>query len=59
MTPFVVKTTTQFAPLGPYDPTSAAFAADLAEVRALGAASGSTRTADQTRWPTSFPRTAR
>ena len=48
MTPFVVRTTTQFAPPGPYDPASAAFAADLAEVRALGATTGSTRTADQT-----------
>lgn len=48
MTPFVVRTTSQFAPPGPYSPTSPEFAADLAEVTALGAAVGSTRTADQT-----------
>jgi membrane-associated phospholipid phosphatase len=46
--PFVVRSTTQFAPPGPNAVTSAAFMADLAEVKALGAATGSTRTADQT-----------
>lgn len=48
LAPFVLRTTTQFAPPGPNAVTSAAFAADLAEVKALGAATGSTRTADQT-----------
>lgn len=46
--PFVLTSTTQFAPPGPYAPDSAAFATDLAEVTTLGAATGSTRTADQT-----------
>ena len=48
LTPFVLRTTTQFVPPGPYSPTGPEFAADLAEVTALGAATGSTRTADQT-----------
>lgn len=46
--PFVLTSTTQFTPPGPYAPDSAAFATDLAEVTTLGAATGSTRTADQT-----------
>ncbi len=48
ITPFVVRSTTQFVPPGPNAVTSAAFTADLADVKALGAATGSTRTADQT-----------
>ena len=48
MAPFALRSTTQFVPPGPNAVTSAAFAADLAEVKALGAATGSTRTADQT-----------
>jgi len=54
MTPFVVKTTSQFAVPGPYSPTSPEFAAELAEVTSLGAATGSTRTADQTDLATFF-----
>lgn len=47
MQTFVLKSTTQFTAPGPYAPSSAAFQTDLAEVKALGAAVGSTRTADQ------------
>ena len=47
MTTFVVRTVTQFVPPGPNPVGSAAFMADLAEVTTLGAATGSTRTADQ------------
>lgn len=54
MTPFVVKTTSQFAVPGPYDPTGPEFAAELSEVTSLGAATGSTRTADQTDLATFF-----
>ena len=54
MTPFVVKTTSQFAVPGPYSPTSPEFAAELAEVTSLGVASGSTRTSDQTDLATFF-----
>ena len=39
---------------GPYSPTSPEFAAELAEVKSLGAATGSTRTADQTVLATFF-----
>ena len=48
LTPFVLRSTTQFVPPGQNAVTSAAFQADLAEVKALGAAVGSTRTTDQT-----------
>ena len=51
---FVVQTTSQFAVPGPYSPASPEFAAELAEVKSLGAATGSTRTADQTALATFF-----
>jgi hypothetical protein len=54
ITPFVLKTTSQFAVPGPNSATSPEFAADLAEVTSLGAATGSTRTADQTELATFF-----
>ena len=54
LTPFVVKTTSQFAVPGPYDPTSSNFAAELLEVTMLGAATGSSRTADETDLATFF-----
>ncbi len=47
MATFVLRSTTQFVPPGPNPVTSAAFMTDLAEVKALGAATGSARTADQ------------
>jgi hypothetical protein len=46
--PFLVESTSQFRSDGPNELTSAAYAADFAEVNALGALNGSTRTADQT-----------
>jgi hypothetical protein len=54
MTPFAVKTTSQFAVPGPYSVTSPEFATELAEVTTLGAATGSTRTTDQTDLATFF-----
>ena len=54
MTPFVVKTTSQFTVPGPFSVNSPEFAADLAEVTTLGASTGSTRTADQTDLATFF-----
>jgi hypothetical protein len=46
--PFAMPTSSFFRPQGPPSLESAKYAADLNEVRALGAAVGSTRTADQT-----------
>jgi membrane-associated phospholipid phosphatase len=46
--PFVLRRAAQFRPPAPPALTSAKYAAAIDEVRALGAAQGSTRTADQT-----------
>ena len=46
--PFLIKGAADFRTKGPNALTSAAYAADFAEVKALGALSSSTRTADQT-----------
>jgi hypothetical protein len=46
--PFTLLSTSQFRTEGPLDLTSAQYAAEFNEVKALGAASGSTRTAEQT-----------
>ena len=46
--PFTLLSTSQFRTAGPNAVTSAAYAADYAEVKALGAATGSSRTAEQT-----------
>jgi hypothetical protein len=46
--PFAIKTATQFAPNAPPSMTSAQYAADLNEVKELGALNSATRTADQT-----------
>ena len=48
MTPFVMTSPDQFRPGGPPALASAAYASDFAEVKRLGRATGSTRTADQT-----------
>jgi len=47
ITPFALKRASQFRAYGPPDLTSARYAADLAEVRKMGAAEGSKRTATQ------------
>jgi hypothetical protein len=46
--PFTLNSTSQFRTEGPHALTSPEYAAEFNEVKALGAASGSTRTADQT-----------
>jgi membrane-associated phospholipid phosphatase len=46
--PFALETGASFRPAGPPDLASATYAASFAEVRSLGAATGSTRTAEQT-----------
>ena len=46
--PFTLKSSSQFRTDGPYDLDSAEYAADFIEVKALGAATGSTRTIEQT-----------
>ena len=46
--PFGIKSATQFAPNAPPALTSAQYAADLNEVKELGALNSTTRTADQT-----------
>jgi PAP2 superfamily protein len=46
--PFVLRRSAQFRPPAPPALTSAKYAAAIEEVQALGAATGSTRTADQT-----------
>jgi hypothetical protein len=48
VTPFVLRDASQFRPRPPYDVASRAYAADFDEVKALGSASSSTRTAEQT-----------
>src|SRR5215470_18133116 len=48
MTPFALTSPAQFAPPGPPPLTSARWAQDLAEVQALGSATSTTRTAEQT-----------
>jgi hypothetical protein len=46
--PFTLKSTSQFRTEGPLALASAAYAAEFNQVKALGVASGSTRTTDQT-----------
>ena len=46
--PFVLKSPSQFRTAGPYPLGSAAFAADLNEVKSIGKIDSATRTADQT-----------
>jgi hypothetical protein len=46
--PFTLLSTSQFRTAGPNAVSSAAYAAEYAEVKALGAATGSSRTAEQT-----------
>ena len=48
MTPWVIAMPSQFRPAGPNPLTSARYAADLNETEAMGSATSSTRTADQT-----------
>jgi PAP2 superfamily len=48
VTPFVLRHGDQFRPPAPPAPTSAQYAAAVNEVKALGAATGSTRTPEQT-----------
>lgn len=48
MTPWVIATPSQFRPAGPNPLTSARYAADLNETKAMGSATSSARTADQT-----------
>jgi membrane-associated phospholipid phosphatase len=48
LTPFVMTSPNQFRPGGPAALNSAAYASDFEEVKRLGRATGSTRTADQT-----------
>jgi hypothetical protein len=48
VTPFVLRDASQFRPPPPYDVASGAYAADFDEVKALGSATSSTRTAEQT-----------
>ena len=59
VTPFALTSASQFRPVSPPALTSEAYAADFNEIKALGGASSSTRTADQTAialfWLTSSP----
>jgi len=48
MTPFALSSPSQFRPPGPPPPGSARYAQDLAEVQALGSATSTTRTPEQT-----------
>jgi hypothetical protein len=48
VTPFVLKSSTQFPPNPPYRLTSKRYAEDFNEVKSLGAAQSATRTAEQT-----------
>lgn len=48
VTPFALNTGSQFRPNGPPTLDAAAYGADFNEVKTLGAATGSTRSADQT-----------
>jgi hypothetical protein len=56
--PFVVPSTMDYRPADPPALTSAAYAADLAEVKAIGEATSATRTADQTQSARFFAATA-
>jgi hypothetical protein len=56
--PFLMQTSSQFRTAPPFALDSAAYAAELNEVKAIGRATGSTRTADQTyiaKWWQSAP----
>ena len=58
VTPFLLQSSSQFRSAGPPELTSATWAADFNEVKAIGRATGSTRTDDQTyiaRWWQSTP----
>jgi hypothetical protein len=59
VTPFGLNHSTQFRPGPPYEVTSRKYAADLNEIKRLGAKEGSTRTAEQTQialfWQESSP----
>jgi hypothetical protein len=59
MTPFALTSPSQFLPPGPPPLTSARYTQDLAEVQALGSATSTTRTAEQTQtaifWQTDTP----
>ena len=59
--PFLIERASQFRSSGPYDLDSRKYARDFAEVKAIGSASSTTRTADQTQaalyWAESPPRT--
>ena len=54
VTPFTLKSQSQFRTEGPLDLSSAAYAAEFNEVKALGALNGSTRTTAQTQLATFF-----
>jgi hypothetical protein len=59
--PFLLERASQFRSSGPYDLDSRKYARDFAEVKAMGSASSTTRTADQTQaalyWAENPPRT--
>jgi hypothetical protein len=59
--PFLLERASQFRSSGPYDLDSRKYARDFAEVKAIGSASSTTRTADQTQaalyWAENPPRT--
>jgi hypothetical protein len=59
MTPFALTSPSQFLPPGPPPLTSARYAQDLAEVQAVGSATSTTRTPEQTQtaifWQTDTP----
>jgi hypothetical protein len=48
VTPFLIRSSSQFRSEGPLSLTSRKYANELAEVKALGSATSTTRTADQT-----------
>ena len=48
VTPFLIQDASQFRTHGPFPLTSRRYAADFAEVKAIGSATSTTRTADQT-----------
>ena len=48
VTPFVLRSSSQYRPKRPYDLQSRKYAADFNEVKSLGAVNSATRTADQT-----------
>ena len=59
--PFLLERASEFRSSGPYDLDSRKYARDFAEVKAMGSASSTTRTADQTQaalyWAENPPRT--